>query len=285
MLAVKVFIVKFATQVRDADLFNRSRNNMKNKTKVFALTLLSTMAATLLGSSAFGADFEAVKTKLEAAMASDIRTEADTDRDRNRQPVETLEFFGLRDDMKVVELIPGGGWYTKLLAPVLAEKGEFYIAYGTNRVQGLLQDKAGFEQLQVLGEDAKLGRPEGARFYAANNTDLDVKNVDIVFTFRNYHNFDDTSRASINASVYKALRRGGIYALVDHTRRHMQELDNENGRRVDPVQAIKEIEAAGFEFVDYSDLHYRPDDELLYEVGRKTVSGNTDRWTLKFRKP
>jgi predicted methyltransferase len=65
----------------------------------------------------------------------------------------------------------------------------------------------------------------------------------------------------------------------------MQELDNENGRRVDPVQAIKEIEAAGFEFVDYSDLHYRPDDELLYEVGRKTVTGNTDRWTLKFRKP
>lgn len=49
--------------------------------------------------------------------------------------------------------------------------------------------------------------------------------------------------------------------------------------------AIKEIQAAGFEFVDYSDLHYRPDDELRYEVGRKTVTGNTDRWTLKFRKP
>jgi predicted methyltransferase len=243
------------------------------------------MAAALFGSSAFGASFEAVKTKLETAMASDIRTKADTDRDRNRQPVETLEFFGLRDDMKVVELIPGGGWYTKLLAPVLAEKGEFYIAYGTSRVQKQLQDKAGFEQLQVLGEGTKMGRPEGARFYAASNTDLDIKNVDIVFTFRNYHNFDAESRASINKSVYKALRSGGVFAVVDHTRRHMQQLDNENGRRVDPVQAIKEIEAAGFEFVDYSDLHYRPDDELLYEVGRKTVTGNTDRWTLKFRKP
>ena len=49
--------------------------------------------------------------------------------------------------------------------------------------------------------------------------------------------------------------------------------------------AIREIQAAGFEFVDYSDLHYRPDDELRFEVGRKTVTGNTDRWTLKFRKP
>jgi predicted methyltransferase len=285
MLAVKVFLVKLGASLRDTDLNHRSRNTMKNKTKVFALTLLSTMAAALFGSAAFGADFEVVKTKLETAMASDIRTEADTDRDRNRKPVETLEFFGLRDDMKVVELIPGGGWYTMLLAPVLAEKGEFYIAYGTSRVQAKLQDKAGFEQLQVLGEDTKMGRPEGARFYAASNTDLDVKNVDIVFTFRNYHNFDEASRASINKSVYKALRSGGVYAVVDHTRRHMQELDNENGRRVDPVQAIKEIEAAGFEFVDYSDLHYRPDDELLYEVGRKTVTGNTDRWTLKFRKP
>ena len=73
--------------------------------------------------------------------------------------------------------------------------------------------------------------------------------------------------------------------MVDHTRRHMQADNYENWRRMDPVLAIKEIEAAGFEFVDYSDLHYRADDELVYEVGRKTVTGNTDRFTLLFRKP
>ena len=54
---------------------------------------------------------------------------------------------------------------------------------------------------------------------------------------------------------------------------------------MDPVLAIREIQAAGFEFVDYSDLHYRPDDELRYEVGRRTVTGNTDRFTLLFRRP
>ena len=59
----------------------------------------------------------------------------------------------------------------------------------------------------------------------------------------------------------------------------------ENWRRMDPVLAILEIQAAGFELVDYSNLHYRPDDELRYEVGRKTVRGNTDRFTLLFRKP
>jgi predicted methyltransferase len=65
----------------------------------------------------------------------------------------------------------------------------------------------------------------------------------------------------------------------------MEPMTNENRRRADPVQIIKEVLAAGFEMVDYSDVHYRPDDELRYEVGRKTVTGNTDRFTLLFRKP
>jgi predicted methyltransferase len=65
----------------------------------------------------------------------------------------------------------------------------------------------------------------------------------------------------------------------------MQADDPENRRRVDPVLMIKEIQAAGFAFVDFSDLHYRADDELRYEVGRKTVTGNTDRFTFLFRKP
>jgi predicted methyltransferase len=65
----------------------------------------------------------------------------------------------------------------------------------------------------------------------------------------------------------------------------MQGDSDEVWRRMDPVQIIKEVHAAGFEFVDFSTVHYRPDDELRYEVGRKTVIGNTDRFTLLFRKP
>lgn len=65
----------------------------------------------------------------------------------------------------------------------------------------------------------------------------------------------------------------------------MQDDSSENWRRLDPVLVIKEVQEAGFELVDYSTLHYRLDDELRYEVGRKTVTGNTDRFTLLFRKP
>jgi len=244
--------------------------------------------ALLLASCSYAAlaeDFDAVEAKLKAAMQSDVRTTGEIDRDANRKPVETLEFFGLRDDMKVVELLPGGGWYTKLLAPVLAENGEFYVALGTSNVQANLLDKAGFDKVGVLAEDAKIYRPEGSRTYALEMGGLGITDVDIVFTFRNYHNFGAEGRAALNKAVYDALKPGGIYAVVDHSRRPMEPDNPENRRRIDPVLAIKEIQGAGFELVDFSDLHYRPDDELRYEVGRKTVTGNTDRWTLKFRKP
>ena len=89
----------------------------------------------------------------------------------------------------------------------------------------------------------------------------------------------------MNEAAFAALKSGGVYAVVDHTRRHMEGDSDENRRRVDPVLAIQEIQAAGFELVDFSDLHFRLDDELRYEVGRRSVSGNTDRWTLKFVKP
>ena len=239
----------------------------------------------LFAGFAQASDFAAVETKLKAAMKADIRTEADVERDRNRSPVETLEFFGLRDDMKVIELLPGGGWYTKLLAPVMAENGELYVALGTGRVKERVLNQDGFENVIVVAEDAKIYRPEGSRFYALELDTLEVEDADIVFTFRNYHNFAAEGRAAMNRAVYDALKPGGIYAVVDHNRRHMESDNNENRRRVDPVLAIREIEAAGFEFVDFIDLHFRPDDELRYEVGRKSVTGNTDRWTLKFRRP
>jgi len=239
----------------------------------------------LFAGFAQASDFAAVETKLKAAMEADIRTEADVERDRNRSPIETLEFFGLRDDMKVIELLPGGGWYTKLLAPVMADNGELYVALGTGRVKERVLNQDGFENVIVVAEDAKIYRPEGSRSYALELDTLEVQDADIVFTFRNYHNFAAEGRAAMNRAVYAALKPGGIYAVVDHNRRHMESDNNENRRRVDPVLAIREIEAAGFEFVDFTDLHFRPDDELRYEVGRKTVTGNTDRWTLKFRKP
>ena len=94
------------------------------------------LAALLMISSglAIADDFDAVEAKLKTAMGADIRTDREKDRDRNRRPIQTLKFFGLRDDMKIVELLPGSGWYTKLLVPVVEENGEYYAALGTSRI-------------------------------------------------------------------------------------------------------------------------------------------------------
>lgn len=241
----------------------------------------------LLTNSVFAADnnFSSVEDSLKKAMKSEIRTEKEITRDRNRMPIQTLKFFGLRSDMKVVELLPGGGWYTKLLAPVLAENGDFSVAMGTGRVSKSLVGKPGMDFLNIINDNANIHKEKGERFYSLDKFDLGAKDFDMIFTFRNYHNFGFEGRKLMNQAAFKALKSGGIYAVVDHTRRHMQRLNNENGRRVDPVLAIKEIQDAGFVLVDYSALHARSDDELRYEVGHKTVTGNTDRFTLKFRKP
>ena len=241
---------------------------------------------TLLLSVAFGAQAaNDIDMKVEAALAAESRPQADRDRDRNRMPLETLNFFGLKDDMRVMELLPGGGWYTRVLAPVLAENGKLYVALGTGRVKERLIGTPGFEKIEALETNENLHRPEGERFYAMDDFEFGVSDLDMVLTFRNVHNFGAESRAMMNQQVFKSLKSGGLYGVVDHTRRHMEATGNENRRRIDPVLVIKEMLDIGFEFVDYTDLHYRADDELEYEVGRRSVSGNTDRFTMLFRKP
>ncbi|MEQ8516298.1 MAG: methyltransferase [Chromatocurvus sp.] len=226
---------------------------------------------------------ETTREKLTAAMNAEDRPAADRERDANRKPLETLAFFGFRDDLKVLEIVPGGGWYTRLLMPTLAEEGQLYLSIGTRGV-ARLEGVPGYDKAKVL-DVAEFGerQPDG-RFDVAPFT-LGMNDLDLALTFRNMHNFSASGRANINEAVFEGLKSGGHYGVVDHTRRHMQGDYAEVRRRMDPVQIIKEVEAAGFEFVDYSDLHYRPDDELRYEVGRASVTGNTDRFTLLFRKP
>ena len=226
-----------------------------------------------------------IDAKTEAALAAESRPDADRMRDHNRLALKTLNFFGLKDNMRVLELLPGGGWYTRVLAPVLAENGEFYVSIGTNTVKERVLTEPGFEEVVVLENNSDVRRPTGSPVYVVNEFDFGITDLDMVLTFRNQHNFDADGRATINSAVFKALKPGGLYGVIDHTRRHMETGNHENRRRLDPVLLIKEMLDQGFEFVDYSMLHYRADDELAYEVGRKSVTGNTDRFTLLFRKP
>jgi predicted methyltransferase len=223
--------------------------------------------------------------KIEAAMKGDIRSAEERARDGERKPRQTLEFFGLQDDMRVVELVPAGGWYTKILAPVLAEKGELYVAIGTTRLEPVLKSTPALTKVKVAAADLKLAPAGRMGLFDVEAGSLGVNDADLVLTFRNYHNLTPAGRANLNRAVFDALKPGGHYAVLDHTRRHNEPETGENWRRMDPVLVIKEVQAAGFVLEDFADLHFTPDDELRYEVGRKSVAGNTDRFALRFRKP
>lgn len=243
------------------------------------------IAFSLVFAASYSLAANEIDAKVEAALAAESRPDADRARDRNRRPLATLNFFGLKDNMRVLELIPGGGWYTRVLAPVLADNGKLYLAVGAGRVGDTVLKEPGFGKVDVLATADNIRRPEGSRLSTVDAFEFGVSGLDMVLTFRNLHNLDAEGRAHMNAAVLNALKSGGRYGVIDHTRRHMEADDSENRRRLDPVLVIQEMLEQGFEFDGYSDLHFRADDELEYEVGRRSVTGNTDRFTLLFRKP
>ncbi|MDO8908203.1 MAG: methyltransferase [Pseudohongiella sp.] len=239
------------------------------------------MGLMLASSLSFAADasFESTRNKLWMAMEGPARSQAEIARDLvERKPVETLEFFRFRDNMRVMELIPGAGWYTKILAPTLRGSGKLYLAIGTDSVEEQVLTQPGFDEVEVLR------LPEGMTLRNLSAFEFDVTDLDMVLTFRNLHNMSEESRKVLNDAVFKALKPGGLYGVKDHTRRHLEADNRENGRRLDPVLVIKEIQDTGFELVDFSSLHASEADALNLEVGHESVTGRTDRFTLLFRK-
>lgn len=245
---------------------------------------MGALALVLSASSGAAGEGEGLSERIRTAMASEARPAAEATRDKNRKPVETLAFLEVHEKMDVLELVPGGGWYSRLLAPSLAGTGSLSVWMGVDRYVERFAG-LGLDSVTVIAPEAKLQPTDLRGIYDLPAVDFGREAFDAVLTFRNIHNLTAEARANANRAVFEALRPGGVYGVVDHTRRHMQPDSPENRRRLDPVLVIHEIEAAGFEFEAFSELHYRLDDELRYEVGRRSVSGNTDRFTLRFRKP
>ena len=250
-------------------------------------SFLCVAAALFLGAavSAQPANLTPFQQHVIAAMQGDIRTAEERARDVNRMPAEILEFFRMREDMRVIEILPAGGWFTKILAPVLADDGKLYVAHPDGFYADAyrqIADLPGLEDVEEIGWGATAGG-SGGPFGPSGR--WDVEPVDLAVTFRNYHNFSPADRATVNRSVFDALKPGGHYGIVDHTRRHNEPTNRANGRRVDPVLVIKEVQDAGFELVDFSDLYYRPNDALALEVANPEVNDRTDRIALLFRKP
>jgi len=266
--------------------------------------LACTAPATTTGPSLPKTD-AATAAALDAALAGGHRSAANRARDVYRHPKETLAFFGLRQDMTVVELWPGtGGWYTEVLAPVLNEKGTYYAAH-INPAESPQPAQDGLKAYRAkLAANPDVYRKVVVTALGANALEIaPAGSADLVVTFRNIHNWMGREWATkAFEAVFRALKPGGVLGVVEHRGNPAVPQDPKAASGyVNEDYAIQLIEAAGFKLIGRSEINANPKDTKDYEKGVWTLPpayrlgdkdrekyaaiGESDRMTLKFVKP
>ncbi len=227
---------------------------------------------------------------LEQSVNSEDRSPDNVARDIYRHPYETLSFFGIKQDMTVVELNPGGGWYTEILANYIHYPGTLITAQGSYYFEG-------FEK--KMNSNPMYGRVEIVNL---NSNLAEPNSVDAVITFRNLHNWLGADMDSIFRSSFKALKPGGSFGVVEH--RAKPGTDFETMKTSGYVTEDHAIEVAlkhGFELVEKSEINANPKDTKDHAKGVWTLPptyrlknkdrdkysaiGESDRMTLLFKKP
>ena len=241
-------------------------------------------------------------TALRAAVASPARTAAATARDAVRHPVEELTFFGLAPTMTVVELWPGGGYWTDILGPYLAAAGHYYVALPA---PGDSEENASVKRFhaRIAEEKERLGTLHETTLGPGHFDIAPPGSADLVVTFRNLHNWMDGGYVNeALTACLKALKPGGILGIEEHRGRNDQPQDPKakNGyERQDYTIAL--AKKAGFEFVASSEVNANPRDTKDWVDGvwtlpptlsqgdkdraRYVAVGEADNYVLKFRKP
>ncbi|HEX5953521.1 MAG TPA: hypothetical protein VFY94_10125 [Rhodanobacteraceae bacterium] len=240
-------------------------------------------------------------TMLKEAVAGSWRSPANKARDQYRHPVETLQFFGIKPDMTVVELAPGGGWYTEILAPFLHAHGQLIEATPPSRGNG----SSHFEQKlkadpKVYGHIARM-----VPFAPPDHLDMGPDgSADMVLTFRNTHDWLNRSPATLDAvfkAAYKVLKPGGVFGVTDHRAKPSADAvqSSKTLHRIPEDYMIEAGMRAGFRLAGASEINANPKDPEDVNVHRlppdlagpdsehakMKAIGESDRMTLKFVKP
>ena len=244
-----------------------------------------------------------MSTTLEELIVSERRHPRNIARNAARNPVETLNFFGLKPDITVLEILPALGWYTEILAPYLAEEGRLYLAHFSP--DGILPY---MPQVLEMFENRIANEPElFARVIMRHiNPPGEVSvappgSVDLALTFRNVHNWimADAEDAYF-AAFFQAVKPGGVLGVVEHRAKPGASMESMKTTGYVTEDYVKEIAAkAGFEFTDASEINANPSDTTDHPEGVWSLApflrsgkeepylsiGESDRMTLKFTKP
>ena len=238
----------------------------------------------LLGSAAPASHAAAPTATIRAAIADPARPAADKARDTDRKPAEMLAFAQIEPGMVVLEMMPGGGYFTRLFSDVVGPKGKVmayvpdeFLAKGTRAIDGVtgLAKEPGRENIQVGHDPLMQQGPDNI--------------VDIVWTSQNYHDFHNlpgVDMVAANRILFRMLRPGGRYIVLDHSGAAGSGAANtQDLHRIDPAQVRKEVEAAGFVFDGENKALSNPADDRSLKVFDPALRGRTDQFVLRFRKP
>jgi predicted methyltransferase len=266
--------------------------------------ILALLAATGARAATAPATDSATLQLIDKALASELRSAKNRARDVYRHPRQTLQFFGLRADMTVVEIWPEQGWYTEILAPVLKARGHYIAALNTPAGVAVEEAKGTASFEQKFKDSPEVMGPLKVTGFSASALDLAAPNsVDMVVTFRNIHNWlADEWADKAFAAMFKALKPGGILGVVEHRGNPATPQDpHAKSGYVNEDYAIKLIEGAGFALLAKSEINANSKDIKQYPKGVWTLPpvlrmgeqdrdkylaiGESDRFTLRFQKP
>src|SRR5437879_2600627 len=243
--------------------------------------LAAACVAVSLGSVAVAAA-PALKPYLAAAVADKGR-DADRDADARRHPAEVIAFSGVKPGDKVVDLIPGSGYFTKIFSKAVGPKGHVYMIWPDEYAKEAQPDPVKNAEL------AKTGYPNTSVILQPGAAFATPEPVDLVFTAQNYHDYPDKFMGRIdpmilNRAVYKSLKPGGVFLVVDHVAEAGSGLrDTDTLHRIDPAIVKKQVTDAGFVFEGESKVLRNPADDLMRVAFDKAIRGHTDQFVFKFR--
>jgi predicted methyltransferase len=262
----------------------------------FPLILAAAMAATAMAATAFtaaltsaahAASHTSIPDNITAAVADSNRPDADKLRDANRKPAETLAFTGVKPGAKIAELLPGGGYFTRIFSKAVGGSGHVYALVPPPLPQAPADMPDFAASVKAIAADPHYAN---VTVLVEPFSRLAVPApVDLVWTSQNYHDLHNSPGLDVgvfNKMVFEDLKPGGIYLVLDHAAEAGSGgRDTKTLHRIDPETVKKEILAAGFTFVGSSDLLARPGDGHSMKVFDPAVRGKTDQFILKFRKP
>jgi predicted methyltransferase len=252
-----------------------------------SMSSIGALALVLLVTAPHAQAASTVPAGITAAVADAARPDADKQRDADRKPAETIAFTGIKKGDHVAELLPGGGYFTRIISKAVGDKGVVYAVAPPRRPNAPADAPDPAAAVNAIAADPNY---KNVKVATARITELSLPEpVDVVWTSLNYHDIHNAPNADLkafNTSVFNSLKPGGTFIVIDHAAEPGSGVrDTSTLHRIDPEAVKAEVLAAGFVLAGEGDVLRNPQDPHTAGVRDPSIRGKTDQFLFKFRKP